>query len=371
MKLDLVLGLVPGAYAAPISSAKNAVRTAQHLTTAQVKAIEAAVKRKFEKQRGQKGNELRVWQDKAIAAAKLVNEKAKLAKESAIEQSQLREATSRGGFWGLVERARKRVISKPQRVAVLPDGDFLNGKRLFTDETIAAFKRSPALEQISSDGTKTLIKTKIGNQEMIVAISDISLGGGSFGDTYIAQNVATNEWIAFKRLKIQAKENSYLFGSDISKETRAWRSQSMLKTEIVEFADGSKGFGMELVKGQTLEKAFADAKSLDELRDIFERGIIAIKKMHQGGVTHGDAHPGNILTGGHLVDFGSIRPLNIDTLYIDYLAFIYYTKKTLDLSQTPLSKQFTAELDQWMAQLHTAIPQNRQQLFERMMTETQ
>ena len=76
MKLDLCL--VPADYAAPIRS--NAARTAVDLTTAQLKAIEAAVKRKFEKQRGlgQKVKERLVWQ--TIAAAALVNNKAKFAK---------------------------------------------------------------------------------------------------------------------------------------------------------------------------------------------------------------------------------------------------------------------------------------------------
>ncbi len=94
MKLDLVLCLVPADYAAPIRS--NAARTAQQLTTAQLKAIEAAVKRKFEKQRGlgQKGNERLVWQYKTIAIAALVNNKAKLAKESASESSQQAVAVS-------------------------------------------------------------------------------------------------------------------------------------------------------------------------------------------------------------------------------------------------------------------------------------
>ena len=55
-KLDLFLCLVPADYAVPIRS--NAARTAVDFTTAQLKAIEAAVKRKYEKQSGlgQKGN---------------------------------------------------------------------------------------------------------------------------------------------------------------------------------------------------------------------------------------------------------------------------------------------------------------------------
>jgi hypothetical protein len=364
MKIVLAMCLISAAYAYPIPSLKNTVaeaaQTAQHLTYAQVTAIKAAVMRKIQKQMGlgRERDELQDWhkkaivaaQRKAIAAASIINDKqiAKLAKESAIEQSQLQEAASRGGFGGLAERARKRVTSKPQRVAVLPDGGFLNGKRLFmfTDETIAAFKESRVLEQISPDGT-TLINTKLGNQEKIVAISDFSLGRGINGDTFLAQDVTTKEYIAFKRLKPHIKTAD-------SEEIGAWRSQSMLKTEIVEFADGSKGFGMELLKGKTLKEAFIDARSLHQLRDIFERGIIAIKKMHQGGVAHGDAHTGNILTGGQMVDFGSIRPLNSDTLYEDFVTLCVSTSFLMKRLNTPLSTQFLAELNIWSRELTIA-----------------
>ncbi len=86
-----MLCLVPADYAAPIRS--NAARTAVDLTTAQLKAIEAAVKRKFEKQKGlgQEGNERLVWQDKTIAAATLVNSKAKLAKNQQVNRASFKK----------------------------------------------------------------------------------------------------------------------------------------------------------------------------------------------------------------------------------------------------------------------------------------
>jgi hypothetical protein len=396
MKLDFVLCLATAAYAvttkgallallsaslaAPFPRGSNAiVKSALYLNKAQKTAIFAAVERKFQKNGGGLKDDLdnlRRLKEQAQRTAQIVkaNQFAtkeialKISQESAAEQDELKKAAKNGGFWGLVERAKRRTTSNSQ-IAVLPETNFLKGRRLFGENEIAAFRKSPALEQVNTDGTR-LIKTRLGDKEKILAISDISLGGGGFGDTFLAQDVASQELIAFKILKHESKFKKNLKEwSDLSSETRAWRSQSMLETEIVEFGDGRQGFGMKLLKGQTVYKDIMGAQSLDELRDVFERGIVAIKKMHEGGMAHGDLHSENILTGGGVVDWGSTRPLNAMRLYQDYSTFIsdcvLVLRKYDGSSPLAFQKQFRNELALWHAELLKAFNDNRQQKWRR------
>jgi hypothetical protein len=363
----IFLALLGASLAAPIPPLGKAVQSAQrYLTKAQEEAIESAVRRKYKK-KGLDSVEDRVIRPiyylRQARTLKARQFDAKIAKESAAEQKELQEAAKNGGFWGLVKRANTKTTSKPQRLAVLPETDLLKGRRLFDDNQIAAFRASSALEQINSDGTR-LIKTRLGGKEKILVISDVSLGGGSFGETFIAQDVATKELIAFKILKHESKfqDISILKDySDISSEIRAWRSQSMLETEIVELGDGRKGFGMKLLKGQTLWKEMMGAQSMDELRDAFERGIVAIKKMHEGGMAHGDLHSANILTGGQVVDWGATRPFNAMSLYGDYFRFISVLIERDGWLPPTFQKQFRAELALWQAELIKAFDANKQQ----------
>jgi hypothetical protein len=383
MKLDLVLCLATAcvSLAAPFPRGSNAfVKSALYLSKDEKTAIFAAVERKFQKNGGGLMHDLdnlRRLKEQAQRTAQIVKANqfaakeiaVKISQESAAEQDELKKAAKNGGFWGLVERAKRRTTSNPQRIAVLPETNFLKGRRLFGENEIAAFRKSPALEQVNPDGTR-LIKTRLGDKEKILAISDISLGGGGFGDTFLAQDVASQELIAFKILRHESKfKKSLKEWSDLSSETRAWRSQSMLETEIVEFGDGRQGFGMKLLKGQTVYKDIMGAQSLDELRDVFERGIVAIKKMHEGGMAHGDLHSENILTGGGVVDWGSTRPLNAMRLYQDYSTFIsdcvLVLRKYDGSSPLAFQKQFRNELALWHAELLKAFNDNRQQKWRR------
>ncbi len=83
---------------------------------------------------------------------------------------------------------------------------------------------------------------------------------------------------------------------------------------------------------------------------------MAIKKMHEGGMAHGDLHLGNILKGGQVVDWGATRPLNAMRLYEDYERFI------IALSWLPhtFEKQFRDELARWYAELIKAMDGNQQ-----------
>jgi len=135
------------------------------------------------------------------------------------------------------------------------------------------------------------------------------LGRGGSGVVYSALDPTRDEPVALKLIREPGKAEHHAALVREAEALAAIAHPNVVTVhEIGATADGATFLSMELVRGQTLEAWLrAEARSLAELRRVFElagRGLIA---AHQAGLVHGDFKPANVMLAQDrvvLLDFG-------------------------------------------------------------------
>ncbi len=148
-----------------------------------------------------------------------------------------------------------------------------------------------------------MLLTKLGKYRIISW-----LGGGGFGDVYLAEDTLLGKRFALKVSRVREKELRFL-------KREAQLLASLDHPNIVRFynldlIDGKLVLVMEYVEGESL-RAFLEKKGrmeLGELAEIFLPVLDALGYAHSKGLIHRDIKPENILISREgevkLVDFG-------------------------------------------------------------------
>lgn len=140
------------------------------------------------------------------------------------------------------------------------------------------------------------------------------LGRGCFGNTEIAQNLSTREWVAVKCYKHKEPEKQ-LPQDLLDKEIEVLKIMGMYRGYSA--YSGKKNVYMQLVDGCDLLQINPEQLP-SQLSDQIESALSAItelKKLHNRNYIHGDIHRGNLILNTRdntikLIDFNKSTPLS-------------------------------------------------------------
>lgn len=140
------------------------------------------------------------------------------------------------------------------------------------------------------------------------------IGGGAFGDVFVARDPALDRQVALKLLKPDAAARDRVMEGRAVNEGRAMarvRHPNVVTVFGAEAHDGRVGIWMELVRGRTLESILAEGGPLAarEAAVVGTDLCRALAAVHAQGLVHGDLKTQNALReeGGRilLMDFGA------------------------------------------------------------------
>lgn len=189
-----------------------------------------------------------------------------------------------------------------------------------------------------------------------------SLGDGTYGSVYRAQNKSTGDWVAIKKMKqkyysweecLKLREIDSLrklIHPNIVKLKEVIRENDELHL-IFEFCDGNL---YELMKAQT--KPFPEHK----IRNLMFQTMQGLHHVHKHDFFHRDLKPENLLIIGDavkLADFGLAREIRARPPFTDYVSTRWY--RAPEVLFRNLS--YNSPLDIWavgaiMAELYTMRP---------------
>src|SRR5829696_5762411 len=143
------------------------------------------------------------------------------------------------------------------------------------------------------------------------------LGGGAFGDVYLAREVRLNRLVALKVLAQSVTAQAPL-AAQLLEEARILarvRHPNVVGVFGAAVHNGRAGFWMEFVAGDTLEDRLASEGPLgaEEAASVGRQVCRALAAVHNAGLIHRDVKARNIMRerGGRIVlmDFGAGIPI--------------------------------------------------------------
>ena len=169
------------------------------------------------------------------------------------------------------------------------------------------------------------------------------LGGGRFGDVYLAEDTLLK-----KDFAIKVARTTHISAEDILEEARVLSElnhPSIVRFFTVDMVDNRLIIVTEYVKGETLRNILAREKIISEDKALFwaQQLLEALNFAHSKGIIHRDIKPENILISENqlkLLDFG--------------LAKVFKSDPTMTMGGTPAYMApetwkgvFTEKSDQW------------------------
>src|ERR1051325_10960352 len=162
------------------------------------------------------------------------------------------------------------------------------------------------------------------------------IGGGAFGDVYLAHDTKLQRDIALKLIRRNAYTSPHL--SQVLKEARLLarvRHTNVVHVYGADQTDGDVGLWMELVRGKTFEELLQQQGTFGA-REAANVGLDlcrALAAVHRAGLIHGDIKTHNVMReeGGRtvLMDFGAGKEIDRNKLLRD-------DGGARDISGTPL-----------------------------------
>ena len=190
---------------------------------------------------------------------------------------------------------------------------------------VSNFCRSPAMQGIISTGTVLAGRYQI----------DRYLGGGAFGETYLAKDMLLpkNPPCAVKRLKPQTLNPDILrlFNQEAEVLNELGNNHDQIPRLFAHFQENQDFYLVEeFIDGHDLSEELTPGKCLSEaevtglLREILE----VLSVVHQRGVIHRDIKPQNLMRRKKdgkivLIDFGAVK--DIGTSAVNYLGQVTST----------------------------------------------
>jgi serine/threonine protein kinase len=153
--------------------------------------------------------------------------------------------------------------------------------------------------------------TRIGHYDIVAAI-----GAGGMGDVYRATDTKLGRDVALKVLPAAMAANPDRLAR-FQREARAVAAlnhRHIVTIHSVEEADGVHFLTMELVEGQSLDRAIPDTGlALDRFLDIAAALVEALIVAHEKGFVHRDLKPANIMLTRDgqvkVLDFGLVKEM--------------------------------------------------------------
>ncbi|MBT3224361.1 MAG: serine/threonine protein kinase, partial [Proteobacteria bacterium] len=160
------------------------------------------------------------------------------------------------------------------------------------------------------------------------------IGSGSMGKVYVARESDLNRKVAFKQISSAFQSDEHLmrrFVAEVQITAQLNHPNVVPVYGLEATPEGSLGYAMKLVQGQTLEEIINDAmdrydarqpvsenRELKERLDYFVRVCDAVAYAHTRGVVHGDLKPANIMVGSfgkiYVMDWGLARLISSEDL---------------------------------------------------------
>jgi serine/threonine protein kinase len=186
------------------------------------------------------------------------------------------------------------------------------------------------------------------------------LGGGSFADVFLANQISTGELVAIKVLKkkyrkyeecceLRECKSLQLLCKDSLQNEKGY--ENIIKLKNIIFEKKAQKFSMVFEYMETdlfelMKKRSPGKLSEEEIRDITYQTLLGLYHMHKYGFFHRDMKPENLLLTGKKVkiaDFGLAREIRSIPPYTEYVSTRYYRAPECILR----SKNYNSPIDIW------------------------
>lgn len=189
-----------------------------------------------------------------------------------------------------------------------------------------------------------------------------TLGDGTYGSVLRAQNNATGEWVAIKKMK-----QKYYSWEECMKLREINSLRKLIHPNIVKLKEVIREnddlhMVFEHMEANLYEFMKARLKPIEErkVRNIMYQTLQALHYCHKGGYFHRDMKPENLLITGDtlkLADFGLAREIRARPPFTDYVSTRWYRAPEVLLR----SSVYNSPIDIWacggiMAELYTLRP---------------